>query len=49
MTLCDWMYESNTEYTFQNLDNISNADMDEPSEIAGYEVRKRLKHGGYII
>ena len=49
MTLCDWMYESNTEYTFQNSDDIRNADMAELSEIAGYEVRKRLKHGGYII
>ena len=49
MTLCDWMYERNTKPTFQSLDDIRNADMDEPSEIAGYEVRKKLRHDGYII
>jgi len=49
MTLCDWMYERNTAPTFRSLDDIRNADMAELSEIAGYEVRRRLRHGGYII
>ena len=43
MTLCDWMYESNTEYTFQNLDDIRNGDMDELHEIAGDGVKEVRK------
>ena len=49
MTLYDGMYERNTAPTFRNLDDIRNADMDELSKIAGCEVRRRLRYGGYII